>query len=64
MAANMQQHMGGPGQMMGQQVPKSVAQGQLQQYIYHALKNSPPPISGTWQNSITVQERHVMTMQL
>jgi hypothetical protein len=64
MAANFQQHMGGPGQMIPQQQqqrqqqqrPPTNASTQIQQMIYQTLSAQTGPLSG-WQSQILIQER-------
>lgn len=66
MAANMQQHMAGPSQMMGQQMRnKSVQGAQLHNWVYHnILSNSQPADPNTWQYSVNPQERTGKTMNM
>jgi hypothetical protein len=66
MAANFQQHMGGPGQMMQQRQPQQQQQrqpqgqnnatGQIQQLIYNTLNSQTGPLSG-WQAGVLINER-------
>jgi hypothetical protein len=69
MAANFQQHMGGPGQMMQQrqqqqqqrqpQGPNATgpnATGQIQQLIFNTLNSQTGPLSG-WQAGVLINER-------
>jgi len=69
MAANFQQHMGGPGQMMQQrqqqqqqqqqqqhQPQASNASSQIQQMIFNTLNAQTGPLSG-WQAGVLINER-------
>jgi hypothetical protein len=64
MAANMQQHMAGAGQMMPQQLRKPTA-SQLQQAVYQNIQQNTPPLNGmTWQSNFSVNERMGKTLDL
>jgi hypothetical protein len=62
MAANFQQHMGGPSQMMPQQQQQQrqnqngPAAIQIQSIIFNTLNAQTGPLSG-WQAGVLIQER-------
>lgn len=64
MAANMQQHMAGAGQMMPQQLRRPNAT-QLQQLVYQNLVQNTPPTNGmSWQSNVSIPDRMGKTMDL
>ena len=67
MAANMQQHMAGNGQMMGQQQlrQKNAQSAQLYTWVFQQiLTHTQPADPNTWQASVTPQKRNGKTMNM